>query len=112
MASFINKVTELEELRRQASGPAAAPVREIAHAPDTVLLGDVAHEGVDLTDVRVYVRRGAALLLVTSEGAEPHEASPGAYRAITVSSTGPAASARSSRGCSTSTGLSAATASP
>jgi hypothetical protein len=65
-----------------------APVREIAHAPDTVLFGDAGHEGVDLTDVRVYVRRGAALLLVTSDGGEPHETSPGAYRAITVSSTG------------------------
>jgi hypothetical protein len=57
------------------------PVREMAHAKDVVLLGDVAHEGVDLTDVRVYTRRGAALLLVTQDGPEP-------FRAITVSKTG------------------------
>lgn len=56
-------------------------VEEIAAARDTVLLGDPAHEGVDMTDVRIYVRRAAALLLVTSEGKEP-------FRAMTVSKTG------------------------
>jgi hypothetical protein len=58
-----------------------AKVEEMARAHDTVLLGDLAHEGVDVTDVRVYVRRGAALLLVTSEGKEP-------FRAMTVSKAG------------------------
>jgi hypothetical protein len=58
-----------------------APLQEIASAPDTVLLGDPTHEGVDVTAVNVYVRRGAALLLVTSEGPEP-------FRAIAVSGSG------------------------
>jgi hypothetical protein len=53
----------------------------MAHAPDRVLLGDVAHEGIDLTDVRIYVRRGAALALVTADGPEP-------FRAFTVSKSG------------------------
>jgi hypothetical protein len=57
------------------------PVLKLASTPDTVLLGDTAHEGVDVTDVHVYVRRGAALVLVTSEGKEP-------FRAITVSNSG------------------------
>jgi hypothetical protein len=58
-----------------------AEVSEIAHAPDVVLLGDVAHEGVDATDAHVYVRRGAALVLVTTKDREP-------YRAIAVAPTG------------------------
>lgn len=58
-----------------------APVREMAHAPDIVVLGDAAHEGVGETDVHVYVRRGAALVLVTSDEPEP-------FRAVTVASTG------------------------
>jgi hypothetical protein len=56
-------------------------VREMARAPDVVLLGDAAHEGVDVTDVRVYVRRGAALVLLTTDGPEP-------FRAVTVSKDG------------------------
>jgi hypothetical protein len=57
------------------------PVRQLARAPDIVLLGDAAHEGVNASDVHVYVRRGAALVLVTSDEPEP-------FRAVTVSSTG------------------------
>ncbi len=58
-----------------------AEVGEIARAPDVVLLGDAAHEGVDATDVHVYVRRGAALVLVTTKEREP-------FRAIAVAPTG------------------------
>jgi hypothetical protein len=58
-----------------------ADVGEIARAPDVVLLGDAAHEGVDATDVHVYVRRGAALVLVTTKDREP-------FRAIAVAPTG------------------------
>jgi len=58
-----------------------APVGEVAQAPDVVLLGDTVHEGVDATDVHVYVRRGAALVLVTSDEKEP-------FRALTVTSSG------------------------
>jgi hypothetical protein len=58
-----------------------AEASEIARAPDIVLLGDPAHDGVDITDVHVYVRRSAALILVTSTEREP-------YRAIAVSPNG------------------------
>jgi hypothetical protein len=58
-----------------------APASEIARAPDIVLLGDTAHDGVDVTDVHVYVRRAAALVLVTGSEREP-------YRAIAVASSG------------------------
>ena len=57
------------------------PIREMRDAPDIVVLGDAAHEGVDATDVHVYVRRGAALVLVTSDEQQP-------FRALTVSSSG------------------------
>jgi hypothetical protein len=58
-----------------------ADVGEIARAPDVVLMGDAAHEGVDATDVHLYVRRGAALVLVTTKDREP-------FRAIAVAPTG------------------------
>jgi hypothetical protein len=58
-----------------------APVSEIASAPDVVVLGDPAHDGVDVTDVHVYVRRGAALVLVSSTEREP-------FRAIAVAASG------------------------
>jgi len=58
-----------------------AEVSEIAKAPDIVLLGDPAHDGVDVTDVHLYVRRAAALVLVTSSEREP-------FRAIAVAPSG------------------------
>jgi hypothetical protein len=58
-----------------------APVAEIAQAPDIVLIGDPAHDGVDVSDVHVYVRRGGALVLITSNEREP-------YRAIAVAANG------------------------
>jgi hypothetical protein len=58
-----------------------ADVVDIAHAPDVVLLGDAAHDGVDVTDIHLYVRRGAALVLVTTKDREP-------FRAIAVAPTG------------------------
>jgi hypothetical protein len=58
-----------------------ADVGEISRAPDVVLLGDATHEGVDATDVHLYVRQGGALVLVTSKDREP-------FRAIAVAPTG------------------------
>ncbi len=58
-----------------------AEASEIARAPDVVVLGDPAHDGVDVTDVHVYVRQSAALILVTSSEREP-------YRAIAVAPSG------------------------
>jgi hypothetical protein len=58
-----------------------AELDKIARAPDVVLLGDAAHDGVDVTDIHLYVRRGAALVLVTTEDRAP-------FRAIAVAPTG------------------------
>jgi hypothetical protein len=58
-----------------------APLGAIGEAPDMVLFGDEAHGGATVTDVDLFVRDGAAIVLLTSEGELP-------YRAIRIDPSG------------------------
>jgi hypothetical protein len=51
-----------------------APLHDVARAPDVVLLGDPAHNGVDAAGARAFVRLGAAIVVVSSLDDAPHRA--------------------------------------
>ncbi len=51
-----------------------APLAAIPYASDVVLFGDQAHDGAAVTNVTVYVRDGAALVLLRSDQLLPYRA--------------------------------------